>query len=109
MGHQSIAMFYGAELINISPVVHGQTRKIRITKPSLIFKNLPQSFNVGLYHSWVVNEKTLPEELEITALSEDNLIMGIASRKHNVYGVQFHPESYITENGFTILKNFIYI
>lgn len=107
LGHQAIGNFFGAKLINISPVVHGQAKQIKIIKQSPIFKNLPNSFKVGLYHSWAIDFDNFSDELEITAVSENNIIMSIASKKFPVFGIQFHPESYITEYGFEILKNFV--
>jgi anthranilate synthase/aminodeoxychorismate synthase-like glutamine amidotransferase len=107
LGHQAIGEFFSAKIINISPVIHGQSHKIKIIKPSPLFKNLPYTFEVGLYHSWALDINRFPEELEITSESENNIIMSIASKKHELYGIQFHPESYITQHGFQILKNFV--
>ena len=107
LGHQAICKFFAAKLINIFPVVHGQAHQIKIIKQSPLFTNLPDSFKVGLYHSWAVDFNDFPDELQITAVSENNIIMSIVSRKFPVFGIQFHPESYITEYGFNILKNFV--
>lgn len=107
LGHQAIGNFFAAKFINIFPVVHGQVYQIKIIKQSPIFKNLPKSFKVGLYHSWAIDFDDFPDELEITGITENNTIMSIASKKFSVYGIQFHPESYITEYGFKILKNFV--
>ncbi len=68
---------------------------------------MPESFKVGLYHSWAIDFNDFPDELEITAISENNIIMSIASKKFSVFGIQFHPESYITQYGFKMLKNFV--
>ncbi|MFQ5584528.1 MAG: anthranilate synthase component II, partial [Calditrichia bacterium] len=106
LGCQAIGNFFGAKLINIFPVVHGQTVQIKRIKQSPIFKNLPASFPVGLYHSWAIDLQDFPAEMEITALSENDIIMSIASKKYSVWGIQFHPESYLTEYGFEILNNF---
>ncbi len=107
LGHQAIGIFFAAKIFNIFPVVHGQTSQIKIINQSLIFKNLPKSFKIGLYHSWALDFDDFPDELEITAVSENNIIMSIASKKFSVFGIQFHPESYITDYGFKILKNFV--
>ena len=107
LGHQAIGAFFSAKLTNISPVIHGQAHQIKIKKQSPIFKNIPNSFKVGLYHSWAIDFDDFPDALDITAVSEKNLIMSIASKKYSVFGVQFHPEAYITEYGFKILKNFV--
>ncbi len=107
LGHQAIGEYFSAKLKNIFPVVHGQAHQIKINKQSPIFKSIPNSFMVGLYHSWAIDFDDFPDDLDITAVSENNLIMSIASKKHSIFGVQFHPEAYITEYGFKILKNFV--
>ena len=107
LGHQAIGNFFAAKLKNIFPVIHGQAHQIKTIIQSPIFTNLPKSFKVGLYHSWAIDFDDFPSELEITSLSDNNIIMSIASKKFTVFGVQFHPESYITEYGFEILKNFV--
>ncbi|WP_291490153.1 aminodeoxychorismate/anthranilate synthase component II [Desulfurella sp.] len=107
LGYLAIGSFFGANLVNIFPVVHGQAHKIKVVKQSPIFKNIPKTLKVGLYHSWAIDHKNFPKELEITAVSENGVIMSISSKKFNIFGVQFHPESYITQYGFNILKNFI--
>jgi para-aminobenzoate synthetase component 2 len=107
LGHQVIGQFFAAKFINISPVIHGQSHQMKIIKQSPIFNNLPKSFNVGLYHSWALDSEAFPNELEITSVSEKNIIMSIAAKKYAVYGIQYHPESFITEYGYEVLKNFI--
>ncbi|TFG94303.1 MAG: aminodeoxychorismate/anthranilate synthase component II [Calditrichales bacterium] len=107
LGHQAIAEYFGANLINIQPVVHGQPQQVRILKPSPIYRGLPDSFTVGLYHSWIVDRAGFPAELEITAELENGRIMSFAGKNDLLYGVQFHPESYMTEYGFTLLENFV--
>ena len=87
-------------------MIHGQAHTVKITKSFSLFDSLPKTFKIGLYHSWALDRDTIPEELEITAVSENKVIMGVVSKKDAVFGIQFHPESYITEYGFTILKNF---
>ena len=107
LGYLAIGSFFGANLVNIFPVVHGQAHKIKVVKQSPIFKNIPKTLTVGLYHSGAIYHKNFPKELEITAVSKNGVIMSISSKKFNIFGVQFHPESYITQYGFNILKNFI--
>jgi para-aminobenzoate synthetase component 2 len=107
LGHQAIGNFFGAKINTVFPVVHGQANQIKIINHSPIFKNLPNSFTVGLYHSWALDFDSFPDEIEISAVSENNIIMAIASEKFPVFGIQFHPESYITKYGFRILKNFV--
>ena len=106
LGHQIIAEYYGAQLYNLPDVVHGQTKQISISK-SLIFKDIPSDFKVGLYHSWAVNQDAFPKELQITSYSEDNIIMSLQHRENQVFGLQFHPESFLTEYGEVIIKNFL--
>ncbi|AHF97011.1 MAG: anthranilate synthase component II [Minisyncoccia bacterium] len=107
LGYLAIGSFFGANLINIFPVVHGQAHKIKVVKQTPIFKNIPKTLKVGLYHSWAIDYKNFPKELEITAVSEYGIIMSISSKRFNIFGIQFHPESYITQYGFNIIKNFI--
>ncbi len=106
LGHQAIGAFYGAKCRPVFPVIHGQAHAVKITKSSRLFDSVPKTFKAGLYHSWAIDRDTVSEELEITAVSESKVIMAVASKKYAVFGIQFHPESYLTENGFTILKNF---
>ena len=108
LGHQAIAQYFGASLINISPVVHGQGHQTDFLDKSKLFKDLSDTSQVGLYHSWAVSGINFPDELKITARAENGMIMGIASRVYNIFGIQFHPESHITEYGFEILSNFIF-
>ena len=107
LGHQALAQYLGGSLQQLRPVVHGQAHAVKVIKTAAIFNNLPQAFRVGLYHSWAVDPVTLPAELDVLALSEDNVIMAVKHRDYPVYGVQFHPESHITDHGFTLLRNFI--
>jgi anthranilate synthase component 2 len=107
LGHQAIAESYGSELTNLSEPLHGIASKINFLEQDYLFKNLPSSFNIGHYHSWVVNEKTLSNDLTILAKDERGNIMSIAHKEHDVRGVQFHPESVLTENGKQIITNWI--
>ena len=107
LGHQAIAQFFGADLIQQLPVVHGQAGPIRILGEDPLFARLPREFRVGLYHSWMVDPETIPATLAITALSEQDVIMAIRAAGLPIWGIQFHPESYITDHGFEILENFI--
>jgi len=107
LGHQAIGQFFSAKFVNISPVIHGQSHQIKIIKQSPIFNNLPESFKVGLYHSWALDSEVFPNELEISAVSEKNIVMSLAAKKYAVYGIQFHPESFITQYGYEVLKNFV--
>ncbi len=107
LGHEAIARFFGAELEHLPSVVHGQPKEIRVGPESALFKGIPPKFNVGLYHSWVIKKETLPDELEISALSEDGNIMSFRHKNFPLFGVQFHPESIITEYGRELMQNFL--
>jgi para-aminobenzoate synthetase component II len=109
LGHQAICEFYGLELINLNEVVHGQSKKIRITGNSILFRGLPSSFNVGLYHSWVAKNNFDNNNLNITSVSDDGHIMSVENPLEKVWGVQFHPESYITNYGKELIANFLEI
>lgn len=107
MGHQVICRYFGAELYNLPDVIHGQPRNIYITRPkSLLFKNIPQ-MQVGLYHSWAVKHSSIPDELEVTAVSDANIIMAVQHEQFDIHAVQFHPESYITTYGKKLIQNFL--
>ena len=109
LGQQAIAEVFGGELLNLSRPMHGLATPIKITDPDeKLFAGLPEVFNVGRYHSWVVAEKGLPEEIQITAIDEtDNSIMALRHKKYDVRGVQFHPESVLTEHGKQMMYNWI--
>ena len=106
LGHQIIGQVFGSKIIKTKKLMHGKTSKI-LSKKQGILKNLPRSFEATRYHSLIIDKKSLSEELEITAETEDGLIMGIQHKKYNIHGVQFHPESIKTKIGINILKNFI--
>lgn len=107
LGHHAIAEAFGGKLFNFDRPVHGISRKVHILEDDLIFNNLPQTFQVGLYHSWAVSENNFPEDLEIIAKSEMGVIMAIRHKTLNVKGVQFHPESIMTPMGETIIRNWL--
>ncbi len=106
LGHQIIGQVFGSKIVQSKKLMHGKTSKI-ISKKLGILKNLPKSFEATRYHSLIIDKKTLPKHLEITAESKDGLVMGVQHKKYNVHGVQFHPESIKTKLGIKILKNFI--
>ncbi len=108
LGLQAIGEVYGAELYNLADVYHGVStlmNKTNIDTP--IFKEVPETFEAGRYHSWVINKKTLPKELLITASDDEGQIMAIHHKNYPVYGVQFHPESIMTPHGKTMIANFL--
>jgi len=110
LGHQAIAVHYGASLYRMEHIIHGRKMPIKIIKHnSLLLKNLAPSTQVGLYHSWAVNHNGFPECLTVTAVSDDNTIMAFEHAHLPVFGVQFHPESYITTEGKIIAQNFLQI
>ena len=107
LGHQSIGAAFGAKIIKAKCLMHGKTSKIYHNEKGL-FKDIPNPFEAVRYHSLVIDRETLPEDIEITAWTkEDNEIMGIEHKKYPIWGVQFHPESILTEYGKKLLQNFI--
>ncbi len=106
LGHQIIGQVFGSKIVQTKKLMHGKTSNI-ISKKTGILKNLPKNFIATRYHSLIIDKKTLSKDLEITAETKDGLIMGVKHKKHNVHGVQFHPESIKTKLGIKILKNFI--
>ena len=106
LGHQIIGQVFGSKIIQARKLMHGKTSKI-ISKKIGILKNLPKNFEATRYHSLIIDKKTLSKNLEITAETQDGIIMGVKHKKYNVHGVQFHPESIKTKLGLKILKNFI--
>ncbi|BCV23409.1 aminodeoxychorismate/anthranilate synthase component II [Gelria sp. Kuro-4] len=106
LGHQAIGYAYGAKIVRAGKIVHGKTSMI-IHNGHWVFYGVKNPICATRYHSLVIEKESLPEELEITARTSDGTIMGIKHKKLPVYGVQFHPESVLTENGKQILKNFL--
>ena len=106
LGHQIIGQVFGSKIVQTKKLMHGKTSKI-ISKKLGILKNLPTSFEATRYHSLIIDKKSLSKHLEITAESEDGLIMAVQHKNYDVHGVQFHPESIKTNLGLKILKNFI--
>jgi len=107
LGMQAVAEYFGAKLYNLKTVNHGIKTITEITdKKEIIFKNLPGKIETGLYHSWALYEN-IGSELKITAVSENDIIMGISHKKYNVKGIQFHPESYMTSFGKQIIENWL--
>ncbi len=108
LGHQAIGEAFGAELINLSEVFHGVETAIRVLDHNeMLFEGLPAQFQAGRYHSWAIRPEGLPEDLVVTAVDVEGAIMAIRHRRYNVRGVQFHPESIMTEAGKKILANFL--
>jgi anthranilate synthase/aminodeoxychorismate synthase-like glutamine amidotransferase len=106
LGHQIIGQVFGSKIVQAKKLMHGKTSKIN-SKEIGILKNLPKTFEATRYHSLIIDKKTLSNQLEITAETDDGIIMGVQHKKYNIHGVQFHPESIKTRIGIKILKNFI--
>ena len=106
LGHQAIGAAFGGKVIRAPVVMHGKTSEIHHDGRT-IFQGLPQNFRATRYHSLIVERKSLPRDLEISADTADGIIMGLRHREMKVEGVQFHPESVLTEVGFQLLENFL--
>lgn len=106
LGHQAIAEFSGGSLLNLPEPLHGIASNISILKDDYLFENIPKQFKVGHYHSWTVldNKNT---DFEVLAKDENQNIMAIRHKKYDIRGVQFHPESILTEHGTTIISNWL--
>ena len=117
LGHQAIGEAFGGSLINLSTVYHGVSTPVRLVKRQKangkentshdLFADLPEEIEVGRYHSWIVSEENFPKDLEITARDENGYIMALQHTTYDVQGVQFHPESVLTPDGETILRNWL--
>jgi anthranilate synthase component 2 len=106
LGHQAIGEVFGLRLINLSRVLHGVGTPIQLLKHDYLYRNLPSEIQVGRYHSWVVDPE-LNDVLEATAVDADGQVMSFRHREYDVCGVQYHPESVLTPQGKTILKNWL--
>ncbi len=108
LGHQAIGQAMGGDVIRAPALMHGKTSKINHTGKGL-FRGLNSGFEATRYHSLIVSRDTLPADLEVTATSDEGLIMGMQHRSYPLHGVQFHPESIASENGHALLQNFLNI
>jgi anthranilate synthase component 2 len=106
LGHQSIGAAFGGKIVRAQELMHGKTSIIQ-TKQVGVFKNLPEKFTVNRYHSLAIERSSCPADLEVTAWTEDGEIMGVRHKHMAIEGVQFHPESILTEHGHAMLKNFL--
>lgn len=107
LGQQAIAETFGGSLINLSEIYHGVATEAQQVKEHKIFRNLPETLEVGRYHSWAVNPEDFPEELEITSVDTNGMIMSLKHKTYDVHAVQYHPESILTPFGKDILINFL--
>ena len=106
LGHQAVGQVFGGEVVQADELFHGKDSIIHHDGKT-VFQNLPNPFKGGRYHSLIIDRDTLPDCLEISASLEDGMIMGLRHREFPVEGVQFHPESILTEHGFTMIANFL--
>lgn len=106
LGHQAIGMAYGGEVVRAEALMHGKTSQIHHESQG-VFEGLPNPFQATRYHSLVIKPESMPDSLEVTASTEDGVIMGVRHREVPVEGVQFHPESIMTPDGMTLLRNFL--
>ncbi|MBM3436611.1 MAG: aminodeoxychorismate/anthranilate synthase component II [Bacteroidetes bacterium] len=107
LGHQAIAEFFGANLINLNEVYHGVSKKVNIRVDDYLFNQIPDGFEGGLYHSWAVSPENFPQDLILTSATDDGIIMSLSHRSYDIKGIQFHPESIMTKYGLQILRNWI--
>ena len=106
LGHQSIGAAFGGKIVRAQQLMHGKTSVIRTTRKG-VFADLPEQFTVNRYHSLAIEKSSCPDCLELTAWTDDGEIMGVRHKSLAVEGVQFHPESILTEHGHAMLKNFL--
>ncbi|MGM9688293.1 MAG: anthranilate synthase component II [Alloprevotella sp.] len=107
LGEQAIGEVFGARLYNLPQVFHGVQTPVQVVADDPLFRQLPLSFPVGRYHSWVVSSEGLPDCLEVTARSPEGHIMALRHKTYDVHGIQFHPESILTPCGRQIIQNFL--
>jgi anthranilate synthase component 2 len=107
LGMQAIAEVFGAKLFNLKDVYHGIASEIKLTHKDYLFQGISEKFMAGRYHSWIVQQKELPDCLRITATDSMNQIMALSHKHYDVKGVQFHPESVLTEDGEQMIRNFL--
>lgn len=106
LGHQAICEYFGGRLVRMDKIVHGHKESIGIDNHSIIYNELPDTIDVGLYHSWRIDHHDLPDELLITGMSQEDCLMSVQHRSKMIFGIQFHPESFLTTRGNRILENF---
>jgi len=106
LGHQAIGEAFGGSLVNLSEVLHGVASEVTV-KDDLLFQDIPKTFKIGRYHSWVIDESTLSPDLEVIGRTPDHQIMAVRHIQFDVRGVQFHPESILTENGVKLMQNWL--
>jgi len=106
LGHQAIGEFFESQLRQLDDVKHGVVSELNVINDNILYNNLPKSIEVGRYHSWVIDEKTVNSVLEVTAIADNNIIMSIKHKTLPIFGVQYHPESILSNCGLKIIDNF---
>ncbi|AKP68006.1 anthranilate synthase component II [Companilactobacillus ginsenosidimutans] len=111
LGHQAIGELYGAKVVHAPVLMHGRPSEVTVSAPTQLFNNCPDNFEAARYHSLIVDPETVPDNLAVTAKTADGEIMALSDDKNKIYGVQFHPESIMTDTsvGKQIVKNFLAI
>lgn len=108
LGHQAIGESFGGKLVNLSAVYHGVATPIHVLEEkSRLFEGLPSTISVGRYHSWIIDNKDFPADLTVTAKDDNGFIMALQHKNFDIQGVQFHPESVLTPEGETIIRNWL--
>lgn len=108
LGHQAIAEAFGSQLLNMGEVLHGVTTECLVTdSEELLFKDIPQKFDVCRYHSWTVLENSMPSDLKVTAKDARDYVLAEAHINYDIRGVQFHPEAYLTQHGVKMVENWM--
>jgi len=107
LGHQAIGESFGGKLTNLSQVYHGVATPCTITKKDYLFNGLPEKIEIGRYHSWVVDNEGFPDCLEVTSVSDEGYIMSLRHKEYDIRGIQYHPESVLTPDGKSIIKNWL--
>ena len=108
LGHQAIGEVFGGKLQNLSKVYHGIATPVKLlNNGAYLFKGIPEIISVGRYHSWVVDSTVVPDVLEVTATDNNGLVMALAHKQYDINGLQFHPESIMTEFGETMITNWV--
>lgn len=107
LGHQAIAVAFGAELVQLRQPQHGAQQQLQIIGKPIIFEHISENTTIGLYHSWAVDISSLPACFSVTSTNKNGIIMSIAHQSFKLIGLQFHPESYITTQGLQMMKNWL--
>lgn len=107
LGHQAIIEAFGGKTVRSDEIIHGKSCSISLDNDSILFNNLPKRMNAARYHSLIGDRNSLPDCLKITAWDNKNVIMAVQHKQFKIFGMQFHPESILTDNGIQIIKNFL--